>query len=302
MLINNRWGTLAAPLKNTVKLASSVSIVLMGLTASAQASDCRPVWQEEFNDPLDHTLWNTIEGDGCDLNLCGWGNEEKQTYDADALMVDNGVLKITASVDEAGTIRSGKINTAGNYSTRYGRIEARMRLPAGRGLWPAFWMMPDPHDKPWPSEGEIDILEWTGNEPHRVIGAVHFGDLWPDNVHYSETMLTPSQWSGEFHTYGVIWEPGAVHWTVDGHVHGTANADQIDPWRWVFDDKPFHLILNMAVGGTLGGPVVEDDLPATLEVDWVRVYDHECGQALNENDAPASSVSPSGSVAMTEQD
>ncbi len=264
-----------------LQLMKLITTMLAAVSLSAQATQqCEPTWQREFNEPLDTTLWNYVEGDGCALNLCGWGNDEQQVYDANQVEVSDGRLKITATVDEDGTIRSGKITTADKFATRFGRIEARIKVPAGRGTWPAFWMMPDPANRPWPEDGEIDILEWTGNNPNRVIGAVHFGDVWPGNVHYSETLLTPVNWSKEFHTYGVVWEPGAVHWYVDGRVHGTANADHIAPWRWVFDDSSFHLIVNLAIGGTLGGQVAKEDLPTTMEVDWIRIYDHDCHAGL----------------------
>lgn len=262
-----------------VQLAAA--LLAVSCFSALAAEQCEPQWQMEFNEPLDSALWNYAEGDGCALNLCGWGNNEQQVYDPNHVEVSDGRLKIKAAVDDDGTIRSGKITTAGKFATRFGRIEARVKVPAGRGTWPAFWMMPDPADKPWPEQGEIDILEWTGNQPHRVIGAVHFGDVWPDNVHYSETLLTPTNWSEGFHTYGVIWEPGAVHWYVDGRVHATANADHIAPWRWVFDDSDFYLIVNLAIGGTLGGEVSLEDLPTTMEVDWIRIYDHDCQEGLS---------------------
>ena len=255
--------------------------IFAAMNTAAEANQCEPQWRAEFDEPLNTELWHYVEGDGCALNLCGWGNGEQQTYDAQQVVVRDGRLQITAQQDAEGIIHSGKITTEGKFVTRFGRIEARVKVPAGRGTWPAFWMMPESADKPWPNEGEIDILEWTGNHPHRVIGAVHFGDVWPDNVHYSETLLTPTNWSEGFHTYGVLWEPGAVHWYVDGRIHGTANADHIAPWRWVFDDSDFHLIVNLAIGGTLGGDVFPEDLPVTMEVDWIRIYDHSCHEGLS---------------------
>ena len=102
--------------------------------------------------------------------------------------------------------------------------------------------MPEDKQLRWPLEGEIDILEWTGNEPHRIIGAIHFGDLPPGNVHYSETLRSPSKWSEAFHTFGVEWSPQRITWYVDGRAHGVATPTETAPWPWVFDDKPFHLI------------------------------------------------------------
>ena len=155
-----------------------------------------------------------------------------------------------------------------------------MKLPLGRGLWPAFWLMPDPHNEQWPLQGEIDILEWVGNDPHRIIGALHFGDIWPGNVHYSETLRTPDSWVGDYHTFGVVWAPGKIRWFVDGRVHAEATPEQLAPWPWVFDEKPFYVIVNMAVGGTLGGTVEAADYPASLKVDWIKVYDHSCDDDL----------------------
>ena len=234
------------------------------------------MWAEEFTGPLNTDVWNIIEGDGCAEGLCGWGNNEKQWYAADAIVVEDGMLRLSAFTDDQSRIRSGKLTTAGKFGVQYGLIEARMRIPTGRGLWPAFWMMPEDKQLRWPLEGEIDILEWTGNEPHRIIGAIHFGDLPPGNVHYSETVRSPSTWSGEFHTFGVEWSPQRITWYVDGRAHGIATPTETAPWPWVFDDKRFHLILNVAVGGTLGGEVSTEDLPATLDIDWVRVYPHNC--------------------------
>ena len=98
-------------------------------------------------------------------------------------------------------------------------------------------------------------------------------------MHYSETLRAPAVWSGEWHTYGIQWSHNRVAWYVDDRIHGVATPDDIAPWPWVFDDKAFHLILNMAVGGTLGGEVVPADLPATVEFDWIRVYSRSCLKA-----------------------
>lgn len=254
-----------------------VSAALLMILVQARAAEhCEPIWADEFSDSLNTDIWNIVEGDGCAEGLCGWGNNEVQWYARDAVAVEDGMLRLSAFTDDQSRIRSGKLTTAGKFSVQYGLIEARMRIPAGRGLWPAFWMMPEDKQLRWPLEGEIDILEWTGNEPHRIIGAIHFGDLPPGNVHYSETLRSPSKWSEEFHTFGVEWSPQRITWYVDGRAHGVATPTETAPWPWVFDDKRFHLIFNVAVGGTLGGEVSPEDLPATLDIDWVRVYPRNC--------------------------
>ena len=275
------------------QLASVALLLIFFGAASSQANQgCQLLWEEDFESPLDLDVWNIVEGDGCAQGLCGWGNNEAQLYTPETIVLEDGVLKITAMVDDAGVVRSGKITTAGKAAFQFGRIEARMRLPEGGGLWPAFWMMPDDKRLDWPLEGEIDILEWAGHEPHRVIGALHFGDLPPGNVHYSETLRAPAVWSGAFHNFGVLWSPQHIAWYVDDQVYGVANPKHIAPWPWIFDQQPFHLILNMAVGGTLGGEVVLQDLPATVEIDWVRVFDAECRRDLSLDDSTVEQYSP----------
>lgn len=230
---------------------------------------------DHFVQHLDLTRWSVVVGDGCDQGLCGWGNNEEQHYTESSVMVRDGVLQIRAT-QLNDRIESGKIVSAGKFSQRYGRFEARVRLPEGRGLWPAFWLMPDNTDLRWPLAGEIDIMEWTGNDPHRLIGAAHFGGLPPQNVHYSETVLMPHRWDGEWHIFALNWRPGHIQWEVDGRVYGELTPNIISSHRWPFDDGDFYVILNMAVGGTLGGQVALEDLPATLLVDWVKVFPISC--------------------------
>lgn len=223
---------------------------------------------------MSEAVWQVVEGDGCDINLCGWGNNEVQHYHGDALSTGDGVLEITA-LQEEDRILSGKLVTEGRFSQRYGRFEARIKLPSGRGLWPAFWMMPESSVR-WPLAGEIDIMEWTGNEPERLIGAAHFGPLPPNNVHYSETLLKPVPWNVDWHEFAVDWHPNRIEWLVDGVSHGVMTPDSIAPYPWVFNNSEFYLILNVAVGGTLGGVVHPEDLPAKMLVDWVRVLPANC--------------------------
>ena len=252
-----------------------VLIALWPALGWATHGPCAVVWSDEFDGPDLASHWQVVLGDGCDQALCGWGNNEQQTYAQSQIQLKDGLLGLTAAVLDD-RIVSGKIESAGAFSTRFGRIEARMKMPQGRGLWSAFWMLPEGATERWPLEGEIDIAEWTGNDPNRIIGAAHFGALWPNNVHYSETWLSPRAWHDDFHVFGIDWQPNDIRWFVDGREHGRMTPELIVPYRWVFNDLPFYLILNLAVGGTLGGEVVREDFPATLWVDWVRVFDAAC--------------------------
>ena len=141
--------------------------------------------------------------------------------------------------------------------------------------------MPEGQQHGLPREGEIDILEWTGNEPHCIIGAIHFGDLPPNNLHYSETLLAPAVWSGQFDTFNIEWSLERIARYANDRGQGMATPGDIKPWPWVFDEKSFYLNFNMAVGGALAGEVVPEDMPATVEFDWIRVYAEGCKVGLS---------------------
>ncbi len=249
--------------------------------SSLQAQDhcATPLWQDEFSgDEIDPSKWLIIEGDGCGQALCGWGNNEEQWYSRNNARIENGALYLTAKRQRVlrRHYTSAKLTTEGRFAAQFGRFEARMKLPSGAGLWPAFWMLPKTESK-WPLGGEIDILESSGHTPEKILGAIHFGSLWPNNVHYSESILSPVPWTNDFHTYAVEWGPGDIRWLVDDKEYGHATPEDIAPYPWVFDERPFYLILNLALGGTLGGDVEPSDLPGELVVDYVRVYPLNCG-------------------------
>ena len=239
----------------------------------------QPIWQDEFSgSTVDTRKWQFDRGDGCDRGLCGWGNDEQQWYQPDNARVANGALHITGRRERSNGrwYTSAKLTTQGRFSAQYGRFEARMKLPSGQGFWPAFWMMPR-SDSKWPLAGEIDILESSGHTPEAILGAIHFGREWPDNVHYSESLLAPVPWTEDFHVYAVEWRPEEIRWFVNDKEYGRASPADIVPYPWVFDERPFYLILNLALGGTLGGKIRKADLPGELVIDYVRVYRLNCG-------------------------
>lgn len=256
-------------------LASSVVL------ASAADGQCgAPTFADEFDAmQLDSARWNVVTGDGCELNLCGWGNNEQQVYNREAAVVQGGMLQLMAYQATGNQIASARLTTEGKFSQRYGRFEARMKLPPNLGLWPAFWLLPADKQQVWPLEGEIDILEQKGfsrESKREVLGAIHFGEKWPNNTHYSESITRPTPFADRWHVYAIEWREGAIRWFVDDKQYGEVRRADIAPHRWPFDDKPFYIILNLAVGGTLGGEVVEETLPAWMLVDYVRVYDGSC--------------------------
>lgn len=258
--------------RNAALLSLCITLSTQGSFAEEQC--WRTTFFDDFARPtLNSDRWNIVEGDGCSQNLCGWGNNEAQWYSANSISIADGTLRLRAQQHDK-RIESGKLTTEGKFSQRYGRFEARMKLPAGEGLWPAFWLMPENRQQTWPIEGEIDILERGGHSEldlRTILGAVHFGQPWPNNTHYSESLLVPEPWHNDFHTYRVEWRADGIEWSVDEKVFGQVAASDLAPHPWPFADKPFHIILNLAVGGTLGGPVKPASLPDQLEIDWVKV-------------------------------
>jgi beta-glucanase (GH16 family) len=171
-------------------------------------------------------------------------------------------------------ITSGRITTKGRFGQAYGRFEARIRVPAGRGLWPAFWMLGNlPGQPPFPASGEIDAAEVLGQFPNTVYGTVHGTGFVTPGIG-GHAVLRTGALADAFHVYGVRWSPGVVTWLLDGHPYYTVHKSSLRAGqRWPFD-HPFYLILNLAVGGTaVGPPTTATPFPARMLVDWVRVYE-----------------------------
>jgi beta-glucanase (GH16 family) len=236
------------------------------------------VWTDEFEGiRLDRTKWSYQIGTGCPA-LCGWGNNELQYYTDDAanVRVADGKLIIQAREEQVkgSQYTSARIRSINKADFRYGKMEARMKLPEGQGLWPAFWMLPTENVYGgWPKSGEIDIMEYLGQEPNKVLGTIHFGPAWPGNKYLSTDYYSKGENFAEaFHTFTIEWEPENLKWFVDGEQYATQTKADVAPENWPFD-QDFHFLINLAVGGNLPGPVGEEvNFPATMEVDYVRVY------------------------------
>lgn len=276
-------------LVKTVLGVSLGMIAIPSLAATCQSPQL--IWADEFNGTeLDKTKWDIMLGDGCDFGICGWGNNEQQSYQADNITVADGILTITARREDVGgkPYTSGRIRTANmpnGGEWRHGRFEARIKLPDGTGTWPAFWMLPTDPDIGWPMSGEIDIMEATGQADMIAFGTIHYGQAWPNNEFTSGRILKqPDAWSDNFHTYAVEWEPGEIRWYVDDILYSTKTpADMSNPDYWTFDNYDYHFLLNMAVGGSIGGWIDETQMPQTMEVDYVRVYDKGHAAIIGKN-------------------
>jgi beta-glucanase (GH16 family) len=271
--------------KRTIELSAiAATSGLLLFSPSAFAQSCQnptPVWADEFDgNSLDTSKWDIMIGDGCSYGICGWGNSELQSYKAENLSVSNGTLTITAKKERvkgskytSGRIRTANVPNGGEWTN--GRFEARIKLPNGNGMWPAFWMLPTDPAVGWPESGEIDIMESTGQADMIASGTLHYGQPWPDNEFSGGRIIKqPDAWSADFHEYAIEWEANEIRWYVDDILYSTKTpSDLSNPAFWTFENYQYHFLLNLAVGGTLGGEVDESTLPQTMEVDYVRVYD-----------------------------
>ena len=249
----------------------------------SSAKSFRKVWSDEFDGTsLNTKNWEPLIGDGTAYGVPGWGNNELQYYTARSsnVNVSSGLLHIIARRENYGgkQYTSARLRTKGNFDPLYGRFEARIKVPSGQGLWPAFWMLPSgPRYGGWASSGEIDILE-TVNSADRLYQTIHFGGGYPNNVSNGTNVYRATTYADGFHTYALEWEPDSLRWYIDGvetyYRTSLAWYSLSAPWnqRAPFD-LPFHILLNLAVGGNWpGSPNSGTPFPAELQVDWVRCY------------------------------
>ncbi len=244
----------------------------------------KPNWiqtfSQEFDGPAgqapDPKVWARDLGGG------GFGNNEWQSYtdgNANAFLDGNGNLVIEARKEKTkgkdGIEReysSARLKTAGKFMQRYGRFEARIKMPKGQGIWPAFWMMGESIGKVgWPAGGEIDIMEFLGHQTKMTFGTLHGPGYSGGNGVQGKT-ASNSPLCDDFHVYGVEWDPTGIRWTFDGKVFHTVTPNDVGASGWPFD-QPFYMILNLAVGGGWPGyPDATTEFPQRLVVDWVHVY------------------------------
>ena len=238
-------------------------------------------WEDDFSGPeLNREDWNV------ELHEPGWVNHELQAYidSPQTIYIQNSslVLKPVEKKNPDGTVSyiSGRVNTQHKHDFLYGIFEARIKVPAGRGFLPAFWMMPTEEERygQWPRCGEIDIMEVLGHDTTKTYGTIHYGN--PHQQSQGHFALPSGGFAEEYHNYAVQWEPGKIKWYLDGELFFTetewysfTDGKGKVPYPAPFD-QPFYIILNLAVGGDWpGSPDVTTDMDrAALWVDWVRVY------------------------------
>ena len=263
-------------------LAPYMAAVLLTQFPSALTAEYRLVWSDEFNQTdgtkPDPANWGYDIGTGVN----GWGNAELQYYTdrTDNAYIENGNLVIEVRAEEFGgrDYTSARLLSQDKHEFAYGKIEARIKVPqGGAGLWPAFWSLG--YDFPevgWAQCGEIDIMEYVSREPREIFGTIH-GPLYSGGASISGEFIFPQDVADNFHVFSIEWEPNHIRWFVDGVEYHSVNPEslgstRLGPKEWVFN-KPFFLILNVAVGGTFGGEVDPNlGLPTQMLVDYVRVY------------------------------
>jgi len=259
----------------------------------AAAASSRPlpdwveVWSDEFTGArgsgIDTTKWRYDTADGCAQNNCGWGNNEKEYYRAsrdNIALNGGGQLQIVARAAPAGLscyygpcrYTSAKITTRGKMWVSPGRVEARLNLAPGQGLWPAIWLLgKNIESVGWPAGGELDIMENHGSDVTTTSSAVH-GPGYSGNTPFAHALARGTLDRG-FHRYAIEWDSLRIRFFVDDTVHYVVSKTDVQHYgNWVFD-QPFYLILNLAVGGHFDGDPQSDAIfPATMLIDYVRVY------------------------------
>jgi len=279
---------------STVATAAALAVAACGRPAASRTTappdggapkGWALAWSDEFEGPagapVDAARWVADTGGQ------GWGNQERQYYTAgteNASLDGDGHLVITARAEPASTARgcwygacrytSARLITKGKFETTYGRFEARVRIPRGQGIWPAFWMLgADVDQVGWPRCGEIDVMENIGREPSLVHGTMHGPGYSGGGGIGGSYSLAPEAVADNFHVFAVEWTPGQIRWLVDDREFRRSTPSDIPSGAgWVYD-HPFFLLLDVAVGGVWpGDPTASTPLPQQMLVDYVRVY------------------------------
>lgn len=236
------------------------------------------VWADEFSTDgaLDSTNWNFDIGTGQN----GWGNNEFQYYTdrPENAVVKNGMLYITAVKEsfQGSNYTSARITTKGLFQQKFGRLEARIKLPWGQGIWPAFWMLGDDTNGTviWPQIGEIDIMEYRGQQPTISHGSIHGPGYSAGEAITKSYTLPNDRFDNDFHVFGIEWGENYINYYIDDVLYNQITpSDLPEGTKWVFNDNEFYILLNLAVGGSfVGSPNAETVFPQEMIIDYVKVF------------------------------
>lgn len=266
--------------KNLLGVVLCSCLCLLSVATTAQTKFKKLVWADEFNKPglPDAAKWGYDTARGCPQN-CGWGNNELQYYtfkDKKNARVENGKLIVEArketKADAAYT--SARLVTKNKGDWKYGRIEIKAKIPQGKGMWPAIWMLPTKWAYGgWPKSGEIDIMEHVGYWKDSVFGTVHTGAYNGMLGTQKGKAISRNDWYNAFHVYAIEWTENEISFFVDKNKYFVFKNEHTNTDAWPFD-QTFHLLINIAVGGNWGGKFGVDDsvFPQRMEIDYVRIY------------------------------
>jgi beta-glucanase (GH16 family) len=264
-------------------LIMSFLLTTLFIVSSCASDDTQTVatfteiaWQDEFDTEgaVNSANWTHEIGTGSN----GWGNNELEYYTdrSENSTVQNGLLIISANKEDynGSSYTSARMITKGKFEQTYGRFEARIKLPSGQGIWPAFWLLGDDSNgsEVWPQIGEIDIMEFVGNQPTKIFGTVHGPGYSGGESIGKSYELQNDRFDTGFHIFGIEWGPDYINYYVDDVLYNQITPEDVTG-EWVFNGGPFYIILNVAVGGNLpGAPNEETVFPQTMLVDYIRVY------------------------------
>lgn len=286
--MNKRFNSNKLKMKNIAIRTGLLIVVLSMVTLSSCSNDETQtvttldnlIMSDEFNTDgaPSSAMWNFDIGNGAAQGIPGWGNNELQYYTdrPENIVIEEGMLKITARKEsfEGSGYTSARIQTKNKFEKQYGRFEARIQLPWSQGLWPAFWMLGSNSDEvTWPACGEIDIMENRGQEPTLINGTLH-GPGYSAGESISKAFeLQNDRFDTGFHVFGIEWGQGYINFYVDDVLYNQITPSDVTG-EWVFDNQPFYIIMNVAVGGNYPGPPNENSVfPQTMLVDYVRIYE-----------------------------
>jgi len=233
------------------------------------------VWSEEFEgSTLNSQLWSYDLGDGSAYGIPGWGNQEEQSYTSNSknIKLENGYLKITArkeNIDNK-SYSSARIKSQNKFDFKHGRLKVRAKFPQSKGTWPAIWLMGQNIDQVgWPSCGEIDLVEQNGQEKNKILGTVHWLNSTDNSNAKYGTDLVSNSIGDSFKEYILIWDTNSIKMYVESVKYFDMSINSSMPF-----DQPFFLLLNLAMGGSLGGTIDSNFSSDTFTIDYIRLYEN----------------------------
>lgn len=246
-----------------------ILIFISTICIGASLPNEETIFYEEFGgNVLNEHYWNYELGDGCPT-LCGWGNEESQLYRRENAKIENGHLVIQATYEDE-IYESARLTTKNKIEFMYGTVEVKAKLPSGKGLWPAIWMLGNDIDEnTWPGCGEIDIMEYAGSRPGVIHTSLHSPSSFGETINTRKTSFENIEEG--FHIYKMKWTKHYIKFFIDGEEVYTYNPEVKNEKTWPFN-KPFYLLVNLAVGGKFGGHEIDNSVfPSEFVIDYIKI-------------------------------